>query len=666
MEKLKTYVIQNFEAFFVLVLLITIVLLNLLVPFKIAFLNFYFLPVIASGYLLGVQRAVMGAFLCILIVVLYFLFFQDRLASDLNTHNLVIYIVTWGGFLILAGAVVGKLQERLSREVRTTRGLNLELTEQKAALDAANSSLVEYNDNLEQMVAQRTEELNKSRNAIENIKMKIEDTLYSTMDASVVKLIIEGRLRDEKRNISVMFTDLVSFTEYSERTSPELVIRDLNQYLKEMEEILMTYHAHIDKYLGDGIMCEFGAPHDFDNYRLLAVVCALKMQERMNRMPTSWRMRIGIASGSAIMGLIGNKRQSYTTLGDIVNLASRLESSCGAGGVLIDQRTKEGISRFIETRIKHDVTSALPETEERRIRGEIEDLRAQLMKNRERGVQVDLYRQLSSLYLSIFEAEPAVDCLEKAIKQYPAEPELKIAFAEATMKAEEFNKIFIKGKSSRVAAYEALGFKDTLLDRNKLTESFYQRYKDIVDRIEIPEDLILPSEVLAGTIGHGKVVALLSYAMAEHLGVVSDQEKREILQAGFLADIGKEVVPHHLLNRTKGGLSEGEYRELIKHCIESTRLLKQKGFESKQLLSIIHHSHERIDGKGFPDGLKGQEIPLGARIIRVADTYDALTSWRPYRDSWDRNAAFDELQKSVKKGQHDQMVVEALLAVLGR
>lgn len=514
------------------------------------------------------------------------------------------------------------------------------------------------------MVAERTEELNKSRNAIENIKIKIEDTLYATMDASVVKLIIEGRLRDEKRNISVMFTDLVNFTEYSERTSPELVIRDLNRYLKEMEEIMITYHAHIDKYLGDGIMCEFGAPHDFDNYRLMAVVCALKMQERLKKMQTPWRMRIGIASGPAIMGLIGNNRQSYTTLGDIVNLAARLESSCDAGEVLIDQKTMSGVSRFIETRLKHDI-AAPSESEEHRIREEIAKLHCRLPETSGAREKAGIYRELSRLYLSLYEADPAAECLEKAIKLCPEEKELKVAFAEATMKAEEFNKIVVKGKSMRIAAYEAKGFKDVLLDRNKITESFYLRYKDAVELIQLPEDLILPSEVLAGSLGHGKVVALLSYAMAEHLGVVSDQEKREILQAGFLADIGKEVVPHHLLNRTKGGLSESEYLELIKHCIESTRLLKQKGFESKQFLTIIRHSHERMDGKGFPDGLKGTEIPLAARIIRVADSYDALTSWRPYRDSWNRHAAFDELQKSVKKGQHDQTIVDALVNVLG-
>lgn len=663
METLKAYVIKNFEAIFVLLLLVIIVLINLLVPFKIAFLNFYFLPVIVAGYLLGIRRAVLGAFLSILIVVLYFIFYQERLVADLNTGNVILYLVAWGGFLVLAGAVVGWLQERLSREVETTRGLNSELVEQKAALDAANSSLVEYTDNLERMVAERTEELNRSRNALENIKIKIEDTLYATMDAAVVKLIIEGRLRDEKRNISVMFTDLVNFTEYSEKTSPELVIRDLNAYLREMEEIMITYRAHIDKFLGDGIMCEFGAPHDFDNYRLMAVVCALKMQERLKKMPTSWRMRIGIASGPAIMGLIGNHRQSYTTLGDVVNLAARLETSCDPGEVLMDQKTMSGVARFVESRLKHDIASP-SESEEQRLRAEIERLHCRLAETGSAGERVKIYRELSRLYLSLYEADAAAECLEKAIKLAPGEKELKVAFAEATMKAEDFNKILVKGKSVRIAAYEARGLKDVLLDRNKITEPFYRRYQDITRLIDLPEDLILPSEVLSGTLGHGKVVALLSYAMAEEMGVVSDQEKREILQAGYLADIGKEVVPHHLLNRAKGGLSESEYLELIKHCIESVRLLKQKGFDSPQLLAIIRHSHERMDGKGFPDGLQGDEIPLGARIIKVADSYDALTSWRPYRDSWDRQAAFDELRKSVKKGQYDQAAVESLLKVL--
>ena len=157
---------------------------------------------------------------------------------------------------------------------------------------------------------QRTVELEASKLAVEDLKAKVEAALYSTMDSSVVNLMIEGRLRNEKRAMSVMFADLVGFTTYSENTAPESVVADLNRYLADMEPVLFAYHGHIDKYMGDGIMCEFGAPLEFATHRLMAVVAAMKMQEVVARRDYPWQMRVGIASGSAITGLIGSRRQT--------------------------------------------------------------------------------------------------------------------------------------------------------------------------------------------------------------------------------------------------------------------------------------------------------------------------------------------------------------------
>jgi len=83
------------------------------------------------------------------------------------------------------------------------------------------------------------------------------------------------------------------------------------------------------------------------------------------------------------------------------------------------------------------------------------------------------------------------------------------------------------------------------------------------------------------------------------------------------------------------------------------------------MLKIIHHSHENVDGSGYPEGLKGEEIPLGSRIVAVADAYDALTSWRPYRERIDRNAALDEIHRSVKKGLYDPQVEQILARLMG-
>ncbi len=343
MEKIKAYLLNNFEQAFILVILVTVFLINYFIPQKLAFLNFYFLPIILAGYYLGLRLSVLGAFLCVALIAIYITLYPDQFAMPANRLDLFLHVGAWGGFLILSGTVVGKQQEKLSSEIKQTTELNEQLQQHQKELKEANFELNKHSKDLEDRVKERTSELEESKDAIESLKVKVEEALYDTMDSSVAKLMIEGRLRNEKRSISVMFSDLVGFTTYSEEKSPELAVRDLNRYLNDMEPILLNYRGHIDKYLGDGIMAEFGAPLDYDNYRLLAVIAAIKMQENMKKIGDHpWEMRIAIASGPAIMGLIGSKHKSYTTIGDVVNIASRMEKICPPGSIIIDDLTLEG------------------------------------------------------------------------------------------------------------------------------------------------------------------------------------------------------------------------------------------------------------------------------------------------------------------------------------
>ncbi|XOF34498.1 MAG: HD domain-containing phosphohydrolase [Candidatus Electrothrix sp. YB6] len=661
MEFLKSFILRHFELFFIFSLIVSVAVINSLIIQKVAFLNFYYLPVIVSGYYLGRRNTVLSALLCIVFNVLYFVLFPEHFTANSNSQEVIIHLVLWGSFLIIAGAVVGGLQEKLLRETRKALRLNDVLTEQQEELRQANLSLQKNAGDLEREVSKRTAELEESRNMLEMMKGKVEDALYSTMDATVAKLIIEGRLRDEKRKISVMFTDLTGFTAYSETRQPELVTRDLNRYFSEMEKIMFAYNAHIDKYQGDGIMCEFGTPLDFTHYRLMAVVCAIKMQEKMLSRKYPWQMRIGIASGMAIVGLIGAKRQAYTTIGDVVNLSSRLEKACSPGSVLIDSSTMEGVRSFIEVKLKHEVK--LSDSLVTGVQKKISALEQQLETDNAH-VKADIYHQIGQLNLAIMEVDKALSCFSQALHLKPEDNALKIAFAEATMQKDR-NCLSVKGKSRRIAAYEVVGIKNALLDREKITPAFYKKYSAAEKFINIPDDVILPSEVLDGRIGHGKVVALLSYAIADKLGIQSEQKKKTILRAGFLADVGLEAVPHHLLNRSKGSLSSDEYQEFLRHGVESTRILKKNGYHDDELLKMIYHSHEKYNGSGFPSGLKEKDIPLGSRIIAVADTYDTLTSWHSRRERWDMKVAFYELQHGVEKGDFDPEVVQALIAVLG-
>jgi HD-GYP domain-containing protein (c-di-GMP phosphodiesterase class II) len=84
------------------------------------------------------------------------------------------------------------------------------------------------------------------------------------------------------------------------------------------------------------------------------------------------------------------------------------------------------------------------------------------------------------------------------------------------------------------------------------------------------------------------------------------------------------------------------------------------GYQNNAIFEIIEASHESFGGSGYPLGISGDQIPMGARILAVADTYNALTSWRPYRDRWDHRAAFAEMKRDAKKGKFDPEVMETL------
>jgi HD-GYP domain-containing protein (c-di-GMP phosphodiesterase class II) len=657
-ERIKRYLLANFEHLFVLVILLSTAGVNYLVPTKLAFLNFYFLPIILAGYYLGRRSAVLGGLLCALIMAIYVVLFPEAFQIGASPLDVYTYVSTWGGFLILAGAVVGRLQEKLTDEVRTTSALNAELRRREQDLTALNQTLRDYGEDLELRVRDRTEELEQSKRAVEAMKAKVEDTLYATMDASVANLLIEGRLRTEKRNVAVMFSDLSGFTSYSEERPPELVIRDLNRYLADIEPIILAYRGHIDKYMGDGTMCEFGAPLDSEAYRLQAVLAAIKIQERVAAGDYPWTMRIGVASGLAITGMIGSRRQTYTAIGDVVNLASRLEKLAAPGRILIDRYTYEDVARFVEAHKKRDLPlRGMGDAERER---QLDSLHEQMTGGASDAER--LYR-IGQVHQELNEPVEALQYFERALRLDPDHVHFKVAYAEARLRLDANGTISVKGKRRRVEAFEVVGLRDPLADREKFPVGFYNEYRHCAQRIPVSADLILPVEARDSRIGHATTVAVISYAIADALGL-PDCDRMDILRAGYLADIGMEIVPHHLLNR-RGSLSGSEYETIQQHPLAGERLLRTMGYTAENVLAIIRSSHELLDGSGYPDGLRGDTIPLGARIIVVADAYDALASWRPYRDPLARDAALDEIRRCCARGIYDPKVVEALMKLLG-
>ena len=670
MQALKAFLAEHFEFLFVNTILVVTTVILVFLPHKLALLNVYFLSVILAGYFLGKRPAVLGSFLCILVVGIYVALFPDEFLETKTEMDLYLTIMTWGGFLILAGAAVGQLQERLTQEIQSTRLLNVDLQHQQAELHQANLTLSESSENLVALnrslqsqqdevtkanitLKERSSELEQAKRAVEALKTKVEEALYSTMDPSVVNLLIEGRLRNEKRNLSVFFSDLVGFSTYSEEKPPEVVIKDLNRYIGDMEPILINFRGHIDKYMGDGIMCEFGAPLEYETHSLLAVLAAIKAQEKMAQQAYPWKMRIGVSSGTTITGLIGLKRQTFTAIGDVVNIAARLERACPPGRVLIDRQTLDNVGHIIEARKKRDV-STKDEVDPKKEK-QLEALHEQLGAASQ---QADLLYQIGLIHIELQEPSEALRFFEQALELDKGNRDFKVAYAEAGIKAHEADKLAVKGKRQRVEAFEVVGIKDPLQDRDKIPHKFYDEFRDAADQIKVPADIVLPIEAMDGSVGHSKIVAVLSYALAQVLGL-TDKEKKDLLIAGFFADIGKEIVPHSILNR--GGSLSGNELDLIKmHAAESVRVIKKMGYENESVLQIVKHSHESFNGTGYPDGLQGEKIPVGSRIIAVADTYDALTSKRPYRDSWERHSALDQIDRGVEKGVFDPKIVQAL------
>jgi adenylate cyclase len=150
-----------------------------------------------------------------------------------------------------------------------------------------------------------------------------------------------GRPRSQKMTITVLFTDLENFTPMAEKLDPQELMEWMNNYIEKMAQLVMQYGGVVDDYFGDAIKANFGTPvarvseaeirQDARN----AVNCALAMQTEMNRLHTQWqeqhlptvRMRIGIFTGLAVAGSLGSsERLKYTTIGDTVNIAARLES----------------------------------------------------------------------------------------------------------------------------------------------------------------------------------------------------------------------------------------------------------------------------------------------------------------------------------------------------
>src|SRR6266511_2512398 len=162
------------------------------------------------------------------------------------------------------------------------------------------------------------------------------------------------------------------------------------------------------------------------------------------------------------------------------------------------------------------------------------------------------------------------------------------------------------------------------------------------------------------TEGHSRRLVELSARLAQALGL-SMEEIGHLRRGALLHDIGKMAIPDEILLKP-GELNDAERKLLQQHPVYAKQMLAQVAF-LQPCVEVAYSHHERWDGLGYPEGLKGEEIPLSARIFAVVDQWDALTSDRPYRKAWTRETVIAYLQENTGK-IYDPEIVSVFLTII--
>ncbi len=160
------------------------------------------------------------------------------------------------------------------------------------------------------------------------------------------------------------------------------------------------------------------------------------------------------------------------------------------------------------------------------------------------------------------------------------------------------------------------------------------------------------------TAGHCHRLALYSVALGRALGLTQEQ-LGALYRGGYLHDLGKVALPDSILFKP-ASLNEQEWETMRRHP-EAGEAICRLLPSLAPVLPIIRSHHERWDGSGYPDGLRGRSIPLLARILQLADIYDALTSRRPYKDAYSREEALDIMQEETDRGWRDPELMDLFL-----
>src|SRR6266851_3297100 len=246
---------------------------------------------------------------------------------------------------------------------------------------------------------------------------------------------------------------------------------------------------------------------------------------------------------------------------------------------------------------------------------------------------------------AVAEVESAVACLQLGALDYVAKPFHLDEVRARVRQALDKRRLILENKSYQ----QDLEARVTVQAR-RIEEIFLEGVHALVEALEAKD---------AYTRGHSRRVAFYASAIARRLAL--DPEAIDTIGlGGELHDIGKIGVSEEVLHKGKK-LTDAEYRHVMEHPVIGYHILGPLLRDVPGALGIVRSHHERLDGKGLPDGLKGDTIPFEARIVSVADAFDAMTSVRPYRPSLSVADALTEMER-MKRVQFDPMAVDAFTA----
>jgi putative two-component system response regulator len=228
----------------------------------------------------------------------------------------------------------------------------------------------------------------------------------------------------------------------------------------------------------------------------------------------------------------------------------------------------------------------------------------------------------------------------------------------------------LSDRESRLRGIEAGA--DDFLNKPIFAEEMFARLKSLLTLKEFTDELETAESVICTlglsvesrdpyTEGHCERLALHAVALGRHLGL--DEESIVALRrGGYLHDLGKIAVPDEILKKG-ADLTPAEWEIMKRHPLTGENICKPLK-SLRRVLPIIRSHHEHSDGSGYPDGLGNAEIPLLARILQVADVYDALRTARPYKDVLNHERAATTMQREAQAGLWDRDLVAEFLALL--